>query len=124
MNDVENLLEAATTAESSMAWAVGMLQEAATVMHATQKIVKLERITGKIAVPHKPDEWVCCECGRVNADRDSKCRGCEAAREEAQVEDLEDCRLQSDDEGTVVKPDKTKEAVSYTHLTLPTIYSV
>ena len=72
MNDVERLLEAATTAESSMAWAVGMLQEAATVMHATQKVVKLERATGKTAVPHRADEWVCCECGFVNKDRDSK----------------------------------------------------
>ena len=59
--------------------------------------------------PHRADEWVCCECARVNRDSDSKCHGCEAAREDAQVEDLEDCRLQSDDEVTVVKPDKTKE---------------
>ena len=34
-----------------MAWAVGMLQEAATVMHATQKIVKLGRAIGKTTVP-------------------------------------------------------------------------
>ena len=92
-----------------MAWAVGMLQEAATVMHSAGKLVKLDRATGGTAVPHRADEWVCCECGRVNRDSDSKCRGCEAAREDAQVEDLEDCRLQSDDEVTVVKPDKTTE---------------
>ena len=98
VNDVENLLDAARTAESSMAWAVGMFQEAAEVSHTVGKLAKLEKATGGSTVTHGADEWICCECARVNKDSDSRCGYCEAAREDAQVEDLDDLRAASDDE--------------------------